>query len=127
MDDSLVGIEQFIADYTKLPFDQVNRIYHFGGGPDWPIGGEELNFGRHARELGVDGITAMIALAPLIEMDPDENEAIIAHIDRVANVSSEDFNTVRLVHNGVIAYFKQMIADAQVFIRDLEERKQRRM
>lgn len=127
MEDSLVGIEKFIADYTKLPLDQVSRIYRLGGGPDWPIGGDELNFGRQVRELGVDGITAMIALAPLIEMAPDENEAIMTHIERVANVSTEDFNTVRLVHNGVITYFHRMIADAQVFIRDLEERKQRRM
>ncbi len=104
MTDPMEGIETFIADYTKLPLDRVERIYRLGD--PWPLAGE-LRLGQWAKEAtGKRTVTmedmarAALVFTSLCELeDPRTPLHVLRHIETVAQISGEDEDVVCQIYN----------------------------
>ncbi len=120
------GTVRFIAQHTRLDAERVARIYRLGS--PWPLGGEELDFGRQAEEAGLDVCSYMASMAPLLDLDveqmkakleafeqalargesPDpipelENPILAEHLERVTSITNEPRDVVDAVFDGLLA------------------------
>jgi hypothetical protein len=68
------GRVRFIAQYTGLDADRVLRIDRLG--QPWPFTEDEAwDFGRQAEDAGMDIVTFMVGLAPLLTLDVEQKKA----------------------------------------------------
>ncbi len=126
------GAAQFITEVTRLPYERVLRIYRLG--QPWPLRGEGQgwDFGRQAEAMGIDPFAYMAGIAPLIEMEveqqqakrevweqslsrgeiPDpipelENPIVDKHLEKVANITNEPLEIVQEVFRGILAHLRR--------------------
>lgn len=140
MDEAAV---KFIAQNTALSEERVRRIYALG--QPWPLGVKYWeDLGQHAQKAGVDALTYMIAMDPLIGTDLREKEAklnafcavtgrggnpvpiaelgdpeVEEHLEKVATRTREEVQAVRQVREGLIALCKRLLELVQKQIKQM--------
>src|SRR2546422_10825933 len=67
------GFFRFLAQQVKLDPEEVKRIYRLG--TPWGLWPPDLDLSYETAEAGVDVVTYLGALQPLLDMDTKEKDA----------------------------------------------------
>jgi hypothetical protein len=123
--DPMEGVEEYIAEHTSLPIEVVRRIYRLGD--PWPPSHGGLNLGQDAREATgkseitmEDIVTVWLALIPLLAMDTEPCPIVIEHIEKVANLSGAEEETVCQIYNGMVAFLGEAISRVEAKAEELQ-------
>src|SRR5437016_9321694 len=116
------GFFRFLAQEVKLDPEEVKRIYRLG--TPWGLWTPDLDLSYETAEAGVDVLTYLAALQPLLDMDTKEKvaqlvtyettltegettqpiPAVRAHVEKVAALSGEDEGTICSLLHALYAY-----------------------